>query len=139
MQGETTKTRYIVSLMTMIAGRTTHTLPSIHTDVSQKLLLKDLECVWRWYPLGLQLGVPEADLRMIENTYKRTEDKKLHMLSEWQRINEQPSWSKLVRALVAVNERHVARTIAVKYGILYLVFLLHSIYMYSNYRHTLSI
>ena len=102
----------------MITGRTAHTLPSIHTDVSQKLLLKDLEYVWRWYPLGIQLGVPDPDLKMIENDYKRTEDKKLHSLSKWVDIDEQPSWSKVVRALVAINERHVARTIAEKYGIL---------------------
>ena len=81
-----------------------------------KLLQNDLVYVWRWYPLGLQLGVPDADLKMIESDYKRTEDMKLHSLSKWMDIDEQPSWSKVVRALVAINERHVARTIAEKYG-----------------------
>ena len=88
----------------------------IHTVVSERLLSNDLAYVWRWYPLGIQLGVPEADLRMIEKDYKHTEDMKLHMLSKWMRIDEQPSWSKVVRALVAINERHVARNIAEKYG-----------------------
>ena len=90
---------------------------TFHTDVSLKLLSKDLEGVWRWYPLSLQLGVPDADLMMIENDYQRTEDRKLRSLSKWMDIDEQPSWSKVVRALVAINERHVARTIAEKYGI----------------------
>ena len=84
-----------------------------------KLLLNDLVYVWRWYPLGLQLGVPDPDLKMIESDYKRTEDMKLHSLSKWMGIDEQPSWSKVVRALVAINERHVARNIAEKYGKLY--------------------
>ena len=75
--------------------------------------------MWRWYPLGLQLGVPDADLKMIESDYKRTEDMKLHSLSKWMDIDKQPSWSKVVRALVAINERHVARNIAEKYGKLY--------------------
>ena len=88
------------------------------TDVSLKLLQNDLTFVWRWYPLGIQLGVPDPDLRKIECDYQRTDDKMLHMISKWLRIDEQPSWSRAVRALVAINEGHVARTIAEKYGIL---------------------
>ena len=94
----------------------------MHTcaDVSLKLLQIDLAYVWRWYPLGIQLGLPDADLKMIENDYHRTEERKLHSISKWMDIDEQPSWSKVVRALVAINERHVARTIAEKYGILFI-------------------
>ena len=88
-------------------------------DVSLKSLQNDLTLVWRWYPLGIQLGVPDADLRMIESDYHRTEERKLHSLSKWMDIDEHPSWSKVVRALVAINERHVARNIAEKYGILF--------------------
>ena len=85
-----------------------------------RLLSSDLATVWRWYPLGLQLGVPDADLKMIESDYQQTEDRKLNSLSKWMKIDVQPSWSKLIRALVAINERHVARTIAEKYGKLHL-------------------
>ena len=91
-------------------------MPFTHTDVSEKLLSNDLACMWRWYPLGLQLGVPHADLMKIECDYQQTDNKMLHMISKWLRIDEQPSWSKVVRALVAINERHVARNIAEKYG-----------------------
>ena len=87
-------------------------------DVSLKLLQNDLTFVWRWYPLGIQLGVPDHDLRKIQYDYQQTDDRMLHMISKWLRIDEQPSWLKVVRALVAINERHVARTIAEKYGIL---------------------
>ena len=88
-----------------------------YADVSLKLLQNDLVYVWRWYPLGIQLGVPDPDLRKIECDYQRTEDRMLHSLSKWMDIDEHPSWSKVVRALVAINERSVARTIAEKYGI----------------------
>ena len=120
--------------------KTILTLPSIYTDVLLKLLFEDLKDVWRWYPLGLQLGLPDADLKMIKNDYRRTEDMKFYMLSEWMKIDEQPSWSKLVRALVAINERHVARNIAVKYGKLCSLFYC-TVYMYILYicRRTLSI
>ena len=84
-----------------------------------ELLQNDLVYVWQWYPLGLQLGVPDADLKMIESDYQQIEDRKLHSLSKWMDIEEHPSWSKVVRALVAINERRVARTIAEKYGILF--------------------
>lgn len=53
---------------------------------------------------------------MIEYDYKPTEDMKLHSLSKWMEIDEKPSWSKVVKALVAISERHVARNIAEKYG-----------------------
>ena len=87
-------------------------------DVSLKALSNALTFVWRWYPLGIQFGIPDADLRKIECDYQRTDDRMLHMISKWLRIDEQPSWLKVVRALVAINERHVARNIAEKYGIL---------------------
>ena len=80
------------------------------------LLLNDLARVWRWYPLGIGLGIPDEDLRMIECDYQRTEDRRLHTLRTWLKIDEEPSWSKVVRVLVNINERRVARTIAEKYG-----------------------
>ena len=120
---ETTGWKYKDQVYSHTDGdRTAFTLiPFVYTyaDVSLKLLLKDLEYVWRWYPLGIQLGVPDAHLKMIESDFKRTEDMKLHSLSEWMKIDEQPSWSKVVRALVAINERHAARNITDKYGKFY--------------------
>ena len=67
-------------------------------------------------------GVPDADLRKIECDYQQTDDRMLHMISKWLRIDEQPSWLKVVRALVAINECHVARNIAEKYGIVILLY-----------------
>ena len=85
-----------------------------------RLLLNDLMCVRRTYELGLELGVPESDLDDIEVNYRFfVEDRRCETLRKWERIDERPSWSKLVRALVAINERRVARNIAEKYGILH--------------------
>ena len=84
-----------------------------------RLLLNDLTCVRRTYELGLQLGVPESDLDDIEDDYRYVADRRRETLRKWERIDERPSWAKLVRALVAINERRVARNIAEKYGILH--------------------
>ena len=83
-----------------------------------RLLLNDVTCVRRMYELGLQLGVPESDLDDIEVDYQYVADRRRETLRKWERIDEQPSWSKLVKALVAINERRVARNISEKYGIL---------------------
>ena len=95
-------------------------LSHLYTEVSMRLLLNDLTCVRRTYELGLELGVPESDLDDIEVNYRFfVEDRRRETLRKWERIDERPSWSKLVRALVAINERRVARNIAEKYGILH--------------------
>ena len=83
-----------------------------------KSLLHDLASVQQLYDLGLHLGVPESDLDEIEINYRHVADIRRETLRKWRKIDDQPSWSKLVGALVAINERHVARTIAEKYGIL---------------------
>ena len=120
MHGETTKTRYRVSMIYM----TKLTLPSIYTEVSLKLLVNDLVSVRRTFDLGIQLGVPESALNDIEVDYRHSvADRRRETVSKWLNIDEQPSWSKLVRALVAMSERHVARNIAVKYGIIYSLFI----------------
>ena len=95
-------------------------LSHLYTEVSMRLLLNDLTCVRRTYELGLELGVPESDLDDIEVDYRfSVADRRRETLRKWERIDERPSWSKLVRALVAINERRVARNIAEKYGILH--------------------
>lgn len=72
--------------------------------------------MWRWYDLGTQLGVPEAALKTIECDYQRTDDRRTNMLIKWRKIDDNPSWSKVVSALVAIKECSVARNIAEKYG-----------------------
>ena len=95
-------------------------LSHLYTEVSMRLLLNDLTCVQRTYELGLELGVPESDHDDIEVDYRfSVADRRRETLRKWERIDERPSWSKLVRALVAINERRVARNIAEKYGILH--------------------
>ena len=81
------------------------------------ILLDDLTGLRRSYDLGIQLGVPESVLNDIEVDFKHSvADRRRATIREWLRIDEQPSWSKLIRALIAISERHLARNIALKYG-----------------------
>lgn len=96
----------------------TYTLPFICAEVTSRLLLADhdLAGVRQTYELGIELGVPESDLNDIQDTYWKAADKRREMLNTWMKIDMHPSWRKLVRALVTINERFVARKIAEKYG-----------------------
>ena len=72
--------------------------------------------IWDWKLLGLKLGIPKSYLKEIEHNYHQLQDRKLETLSKWLQIDECPSWSTLVEALVCIHQRHLARTIAEKYG-----------------------
>ena len=72
--------------------------------------------IWDWKLLGLNLGISDSDLKDIEHDYRRLKEQKLETLRIWLRIDEHPSWSTLVRALVCIHQRYLARSVAVKYG-----------------------
>ena len=72
--------------------------------------------IWDWKLLGLKLDIPESYLKEIEHDYQRLQDRKRETLSKWLQIDECPSWPTLVRALVLIHQRYLARTIAEKYG-----------------------
>lgn len=113
------------------------TLP--YTEVSM-ILLDDLAGVRRSYDLGIQLGVPESDLNDIEVDFKHSiADRRRATIRKWLSIDVHPSWSKLVRALVAISERHLARNIAVKYGKLLICVCVCVSALHYLYRRTISI
>ena len=72
--------------------------------------------VWNWELLGLKLGIADHYLKEIEHDFPRLEKRKFEMLRIWLQIDVHPSWSKLVKALVHINERHLAWTVAERYG-----------------------
>ena len=72
--------------------------------------------IWDWKWLGLKLGISEGFLKEIEHNYPQLQDRKRETLSKWLQIDEYPSWSTLLNALVHIHQRHLARTIAEKCG-----------------------
>ena len=70
------------------------------------IALKDLvEC----HALGLQLGLPESKLALIDK--HPVEDHLRMMLSEWLQFDTEASWEKLTRALGKMGKNAIAANI----------------------------
>ena len=71
----------------------------------------------KWYNLGLQLGIEDTELDVIEeNNSKDIDTCKRKMFQAWLRITPSPSYQQLVEALVAVRETSEADHLCKKYG-----------------------
>ena len=55
--------------------------------------------VVQWFSLGIQLGVPMADLSKIDVDYTGSDRKKAEMLFKWQKLDKGVSWQSLIRTL----------------------------------------
>lgn len=70
-----------------------------------------------WYLLGLQLGVSEAELDVIEIDYPRDNNMcKVKMFRTWLRMDTSATYGKLARALAAVGMRNIADKICAERG-----------------------
>ena len=70
-----------------------------------------------WYNIGLQLGVEDAELKVIQQNYPRdTEACKREMFSAWLKKTSSPPYQQLVEALRAVGENREANRLCKKYG-----------------------
>ena len=81
--------------------------------------MKDLVLikVTEWYELGLQLGVEDAELEVIEkNNRGDLKTCRRNMFRAWLRITPSPSYQQLVEALVAVGEDKEADLLRKKYS-----------------------
>ena len=81
--------------------------------------LSELPVVDCWYRLGIQLGVTEDNLDVIEQNYPR--DAKMcrsKMFSTWLRSDSSAIYEKLIKALVLVGKQSLAGELCRKYGML---------------------
>ena len=81
--------------------------------------LKDLVLVRavEWYDLGLQLGVENAELKVIQkNNLGDLRACRREMFEAWLRITPSPSYQQLVEALLEVGETTEADCLCKKYG-----------------------
>ena len=83
-----------------------------------KLLSLELYEVIDWFGLGLYLGVPSVELHSIrrEPTLYDIKDRKTEMLSVWIRRLPEPTWSRVVKALMDLGHETLAQRIAIQYG-----------------------
>ena len=81
--------------------------------------LKDLVLVQaaEWYELGLQLGVENAELKVIKkNNPGDFKACRREMFEAWLRITTNPSYQQLVEALLTVGETSAADHLCQKYS-----------------------
>ena len=83
-----------------------------------KLLDQELQEVSDWFGLGLHLDIPPDELHCIkyEPTLRRIQDFRTEMFSAWMKKLPEPSWSRVVKALMEIGREKLARKIALKYG-----------------------
>ena len=81
--------------------------------------LKDLVLIRtaKWYNLGLQLGIDDTELEVIEKHNPRDlEACQREMFRTWLRTIPSPSYQQLVKALQTVGEISEADRLCKKYG-----------------------
>ena len=67
-----------------------------------------------WFSVGLQLGVTEYELKIIEQDYSRLKDRKTKMFSAWLRTCRNANYHDLIKALDAAGESKAAQQIRAK-------------------------
>ena len=78
-------------------------------------ILSELDGMVDWFLLGVYLGVPVGKLMEVEEAYPKPSRRRAEMIIVWSK-QEEPSWQKLVTALVGAGESERAISLADKYG-----------------------
>ena len=105
----------------MLTLKCTHTHTHTHTTLVEDAKLKDLKRelkgVVNWFQLGLELDIPDDELRIIrkDNILFGVEHCLLEVLIHWG-DHEKCTWTKVVGALVKIGRYVLAEGIANKYG-----------------------
>ena len=79
-------------------------------------LLEDLSEIVEWYQLGIQLGIPEAELNNIRHRNDEVKGRRCEMLSTWLAKSPQPTWATIINALTGMGRRNLGNKMALKYG-----------------------
>ena len=72
--------------------------PATSTQPELKEIQNELGEVTEWHQLGVELGLPHAKLKEIENDYPQNQRRKVEVLDWWCR-NTEVSWIKLAKAV----------------------------------------
>ena len=113
---ECCRTNYIfVIRITLLGKPTRRKMASPEVSPTLKELVEELHDVkTKWKAIGTQLEIDRATLQRIEVTYKNDpEESFTEMMNEWLNTNDDPSWSKIVKALRSrsVNKPMLAKNV----------------------------
>ena len=101
-------------------------------EVTVKLLDLELQEVSDWFGLGLHLDIPPPELYNIKHniTLRSPQEFRTEMFSVWMRKLPEPTWPRVVKALMEIGRERLAHKIALKYGKISLLYIsISSVYM----------
>ena len=74
------------------------------------------ECAPKWYDLGLQLCVPDSNLRIIEkDCHNNCQDAMRKMIQEWLQLCSNPTWRIVALSLRKIHMNSPAECVERKY------------------------
>ena len=74
------------------------------------------ECAPKWYDLGLQLGVPDSNLRIIEKDCPNNcQDAMRKMIQEWLQLCSNPTWRIVALSLRKIHMNSLADCVEREY------------------------
>lgn len=84
-------------------------------EVTFKDLMNSLKDMTEWWLFGKAVGIPEAQLLIIERDEKTTERCKIAIVQKWIKLDN-PSWNKVVYSLFKCGMTTLGWEIAAKHG-----------------------
>ena len=69
-----------------------------------------------WYSLGTELEIEDEELDNLEEKYSDPHKRLIKMFGVWLEKGENPTYRKLLKALVNVSKRDVAKSICTEIG-----------------------
>ena len=83
---------------------------------TEQQLFEDLNGIVEWFQLGMELGVPGAELKKIRYRSDDVRGRRCEMLFTWLKTTPQPTWAAIVNALASIRRRNLADKMALKYS-----------------------
>jgi hypothetical protein len=70
----------------------------------------------KWYTFGTELEIDEEDLDVIEEKHSEPHKRLIKMFGVWLEKGENPTYRKLLKALVEIDNRDVAESLCTRIG-----------------------
>ena len=69
-----------------------------------------------WYSLGIELEVEDDELDNLEEKYSDPHKRLMKMFGIWLEKGEDPTYGKLIKALIDIGKRNIAESICTQLG-----------------------
>lgn len=70
----------------------------------------------KWYSLGIELEIEDDELDNLEEKYSDPHKRLIKMFGIWLEKGEDPTYEKLIKALVDIDKRNIAESICAQLG-----------------------